>query len=257
MHQISVDTSYRKEKLGIELSKLEVKLYLKHYMAWKYFSETEDPYCLIIENIKSICQPAEYIMDLLSKLEKDCDIFFPYNGLRRATQALQITYLVGFRWGIDAYFISQNAARIFLNTNLIKQPLEDEIFELFRLGKLNIYYEDTNLFRYGSDEIYKSDRNKTIKKAILKLNVWSKNDKVRARNLIKSAFEIASRARCDIFLSDGTLLGHIRHGQIMHWDDDIDVSLNIENLDVFLQAVKDEGSLNVCKRYWGSNRVLY
>jgi len=257
LHMFNVDFSYRKTKFGIELSEFELQLYLKHYMAWRYFSHTEEPYCLIIENIASVIQSGESILEVISNFSNDCDVFFPYNGLKRATRPPQITYLLGYRWGIDAYFISQNAARIFLETTTIKQPIDEEIFEMFKLGRINIYYEDTNLFCWGTDDIYRADRNETIKKAILDLDVWGENDKSRARNLIKTTFELASHAGCEFFLSDGTLLGHIRHGQIMQWDDDIDISLNIENLNVFLKAIEVERSLEICKRYWGVNRILY
>jgi GR25 family glycosyltransferase involved in LPS biosynthesis len=254
---LNIDFLYRVKKVGIKLSEFELSLYFKHYIAWKYFQETNDPYCLIIENIDNVIQKGEYILNIINEFPNDCDIFFPYDGLKRATKDYQITYTMGYRWGMDAYFLNQKAAKILLKTNTIKQTVEDEIFELWKLEKLNIYYEDAGLFDYGSDYMYKANRNKTILKTILELNLWDESDKKKVRRLIKTVFDLALEAGIELFISHGTLLGYVRHGQIMEWDDDIDFSLDIEDLDIFLKAVEKTPDLNICKWYWGTDRALY
>src|SRR5699024_3486793 len=110
---------------------------------------------------------------------------------------------------------------------------------------------------YGSDDIYKADRNEMILKTILALNTWSENDKIKARSLIQDVFNIALDTNSELFLSDGALLGYVRHGQIMGWDDDIDLSINVDHLDRFLKGVEENDDLNFCKWHWGKNRALY
>jgi hypothetical protein len=247
---ISVDFSYRIKKLGIQLSELELLLYLKHYMAWQHFNNTKDPYCLIIENIDKVIESGEQIINRIKSFSQDCDIFFPYDGFNRKTKSYQITYSLGFRWGTDAYFLSRNGAKILLNSNVIKQNIEDEIMELGRLERLNMYYEDTYIFKYGTDTIYKTDRNEIIAKTILALNIWDENDKIKTRNLVWTIFNITLKEGIELFLSDGTLLGYVRHGQIMGWDDDIDFSMNMDDLGILLNAVEKIAGLNICKWYY-------
>lgn len=50
------------------------------------------------------------------------------------------------------------------------------------------------------------------------------------RELLITVFAIAEKANINIWLSGGTLLGFIRHGTIMPWDDDIDVHTSFDNL---------------------------
>jgi GR25 family glycosyltransferase involved in LPS biosynthesis len=254
---LNIDFLYRENKFGIKLSEFELSLYLKHYIAWKHFKETEDAYCLIVENIDNVIQKGECILNIINEFPNDCDIFFPYDGSKRAIKNYQITYTMGYRWGMDAYFLNQNASKILLKTNTIKQTVEDEIFGLGGKDKLNIYYEDTGLFNYGSDMIYKTDRNKTILKTISELKLWDENDKKKVRRLIKPIFGLALDAGIELFISHGTLLAYIRHGKIMGWDDDIDISLNIKDLDIFLKAVEKKPALNICKWYWGTDGALY
>jgi len=50
------------------------------------------------------------------------------------------------------------------------------------------------------------------------------------RELLVAVFKIAEMADISVWLSGGTLLGFIRNGSIMPWDDDIDVHTSFNNL---------------------------
>ena len=64
------------------------------------------------------------------------------------------------------------------------------------------------------------------------------------RELLIAVFKIAKLANISIWLSGGTLLGFIRNGNIMPWDDDIDVHTSFENL-YFLFSSEFQ---NICNR---------
>lgn len=52
--------------------------------------------------------------------------------------------------------------------------------------------------------------------------------------------QICEKHQIKYWISDGTLLGSIRHGGFIPWDDDADVSMLREDYQKFMQVVKDE-----------------
>ena len=56
-------------------------------------------------------------------------------------------------------------------------------------------------------------------------SVWDEASLARQRRLLHRVTEVAAAAGIALYLDSGTLLGHVRHGGILPWDDDLDLAL--------------------------------
>lgn len=72
-------------------------------------------------------------------------------------------------------------------------------------------------------------------------NVWgSFSDKRKALDLLDKMSDICDENKLEFFAVYGTLLGSLRHGGFIPWDDDIDVLMSEEDFEVFKENIDED-----------------
>ena len=64
--------------------------------------------------------------------------------------------------------------------------------------------------------------------------------KDRERDMLKTFVDICNKHSIKYFVQGGTLLGTVRHGGFIPWDDDVDVSLPRDEYERFLAVAEKE-----------------
>lgn len=241
---------------GYPLSSLEYTTYYKHFIAWRDLEDSGDEFGLILENIKSIKYTLAEINNLIPTLDPDWHIYFPFDGFERKTTPNK-SFVLGFRWGTDAYFINRRSLPVLLEQRMVSVPVDEQFLFLSEKSLLNIDYEDAGMFGYGENTKYEADCNSAKLDHILSINVWSEEDLNEARIMLQEISVLFKQNDIDFFISDGTLLGCIRHKQIMTWDDDIDLSVEKFQISKLVSLIDDIEKYSIIKRYWGKSRYEY
>lgn len=75
--------------------------------------------------------------------------------------------------------------------------------------------------------------------------------------ILKVVNDICRRNKIPYWLSSGTLLGAIRHGGFIPWDDDIDIEILYKDRKKFIRACKKELPQNLCIQYHGTDQEYF
>lgn len=80
-----------------------------------------------------------------------------------------------------------------------------------------------------------------------------------AKKILKIVHDVCVKNDIKYSLAYGTLLGAVRHGDVIPWDDDIDIMMDRENYEKYLEVSKDvlpENIINVNERTYPRRGIL-
>lgn len=258
---LKLNTEFMQKRYGFTISEYDRDCFLTHHIAWQEFKKKNEEYCLIFEDTATInlCDVKLFdeILNLL-KENQDWDIFFPFDRTNTIDRKKPVIgYILGYPWGSDAYFITRKGVDKLLEIQEIKQPVDEEILNLLLAGKLEVYYKNTELFSFTDNNVREKRRKDSIKNALFNSNIWTVENKEKAIALISKVSSLAKEAQLDLVLSDGSLLGFIRHGGIMPWDDDIDFAIDHRFIDFFKSYIENHSNLKTKLSKWVISEFNY
>lgn len=73
-----------------------------------------------------------------------------------------------------------------------------------------------------------------------------RNAQMRMLEILESFDKICNIYHINYWISDGTLLGAVRHGGFIPWDDDVDVMMLKKDYNLFLKIIKNNIPDNLC-----------
>ena len=248
---VDINEEYHEKKYGFPLSKNETIDFLIHRNLWKKFLESNKTWCMIIENNIHLDISVEKLLNTVSTLDKDCELFFPYDPVEDRKKYVENvkkvknpnvneikdeeSYFLGYQWGNFIYFINRKGAEKLLEIKQISQRLDDEILSQALSNKLTIRYSNVEWLDYSQIRTVEfSDRKNLIWQAACNNNIWNPASLKKIRQLLKIMSNTAENLDIDLILQRGSLLGYIRHGGIMPWDDDVDIGIEDIHVHKFL-----------------------
>lgn len=266
--KILIDDSIYKKMYGFNLSDGEIANFLSHRKAWEQFYQTGRTWCLIMESNIHLSLSLDQINSTMQELPDDWDLFFPFDLEEQILQKRKESkeqnllnlnhweisrnepYLLGYKLGNSIYMLSRAGAAKLLSLETIEDRLDHTMIKMLNRDELNTYSADVSWFETSHAEDYNwPDRCRLVYDLALEQSSWNESRLEKARELLKTLSDIASANNINLMLEAGTLLGYIRHGGIMMWDDDIDLGIEEKDIELFFTQAGKHGNLRYDDKY--------
>ena len=247
---------------GVRLTDYEIDNYKAHFSIWRHFNQfAEHDICMIVEEGVHLNATVEELESYFSDVDDSWDVFFPYDKISEEgrTSVTEISASkFGFFWGSYCYFMRKSGARKMVGLGTINQPVDEELVKQSFSGQIETIFSKTDWFEYNESESpsYLA-RNQSVKDAIFTHQAWSEETKKDAVAIMRYLSNLAEEMGMDLFLHAGTLLGGVRHGGIMPWDDDIDLMMRATDIDAFIREVERGGEVEWCSWIWQKTNQKY
>lgn len=258
---LEVDQDF-KNLYGIEISPFEVRWFNTHFSIWKDFLDySSEEFCLIT----TLDVVWSSTVDIMENILRECDplfhVFFPYdliNGNRDMSPSIALSRF-GFFWGSDAYFISRKTVNeLLLQCQKIYYPLDEQLLDLGIKKNIRFICSDTNWLDYdfSISQSYLS-RRASILDFLSNYSAWTGDEMVEVQKILHYISNIAAELKVKMFLHAGTLLGSIRHGGIMPWDDDVDLMVMDVDVKSLIEKIRNDGIYDVMEWVWKKTGQVY
>lgn len=227
---------------NLEISKEQVGYFLTGNSIWLDFLSRKEEHCLIIKDHLLDEKLLKRISD--HRFPPDLDILFPFDNISRKTKTAAYE-------SIEESEVERNGLSILLELLLFDSMYllsRSGAAKLHELSELAINLKPTSVSMIASycdigwlnqylSNILAEQRDKKLKALIFSSQSWTPENKTMAKDLLKDIYQISREEAIEIILHGGSLLGHVRHGGIMPWDDDIDLGIHENYLDRFLEKI--------------------
>ncbi|MGV3763648.1 LicD family protein [Parapedobacter sp.] len=257
----TVDHDFFCGTYGVRITDYEIDNYQAHFNVWHHFMGSGEEVCMVMEEGVHMNISEEDLEAYFADMGDEWDVFFPYDKVSAdgRKDVLEVSASkFGFFWGSYCYIMHRRGVQKMIALDTIIQPVDEELVRQSFSGHINTSFSKTDWFEYDESESpsYLA-RNRSVREAIFKHSAWSEETKRDAVAIMKYLSDVAEEMGVDLFLHAGTLLGGVRHGGIMPWDDDIDLMMNAADIDAFMERVEQEGYVESCTWTWPKTNQTY
>lgn len=242
-----------KNKYGFGLSEIEIAQVYGHIQALEDFMLSKHKSALVCTTVQNPdivynFDISENDWNFISLKQETPFKYMPQQG-----------YVLEYKWSDVNYLVSQDGCRIILErVKVIDKPYCDIILELIHNGELTGFVFEDDGFNLNNHALgYDDCRNQEILTTIMNKNRWSNHDREKVRELLRITFSEAKFLDIDLFINEGTLLGGIRHGQIMPWDDDLDLGINKDDIQRLLKQLEKNENIEMGTAYLYGKHLFY
>lgn len=246
-----VNNLYLYRRFGMRLSQEQVDLFFLHRSVWLYISQMDDEKSLILsESVSLKCNLVDVQKYIIDANDNYWDILFPFDKSDKLKRVKAVgPYLLGGYWGADIYIMHRETAGKLLKKAELRQDLGDELLSLAKSGNIDIYTdEQVKLVHLDEDccEIPIKTKH-SLYSGLISSDVMNKRDRKIMRKLLKALSSVSKHRDLHLCLFGGSLLGYVRHGQRMLWDDDVDLSIDLSECEDLLQGLSLYSDLTIAR----------
>ncbi|WP_316847125.1 LicD family protein [Pedobacter psychrodurus] len=262
MPDYAVDHAYFNATYGFDISDYEIDYY-KYQLAilLDFYDRSEEDWCMVIEDGVDLNYSFDEISLFLEQVPSGTELFFPFDKIKdveniRAPKmcAAKIAHF----WGSYIYFVNRSGINKILSKNYIDRPFDEVLLELSFADQIFTSYAETDWFDFEETKCRSYiSRYQSVRHAMMNHSAWNPYQKQSAVKLLNRLVGHANKLAIKLMPHAGTLLGHVRHGGIMPWDDDIDISILYHDLEKFLISVKEEGSISFTEWIYKKTGAIY